>query len=299
MKFKKSGVRARSALVGMAAVFALVLSACAGSGPSDDESSPAEAPQFSTIKDGTLILAFQDGGLPRIAADSDGKLTGSWGWLITKFAEKYDLEIELMGTDTAGEILAVSSDRADMGAAVYNRPDRQTVVRFLNYDTYDTYYVAHSKDLNYTGPESLDGKTVGVAQGFNAVQYLEEHFGANNVKQFTTYALGIEALENGQIDAYFNTLPLLGLIGADNPDFTMEMLEAGDFGFPADQVSTPEGPVVKCGNDDLEKAYNDFMLETIQTDEYKEQWEKEWSAVGAPDPMATMVTEALEVPNGC
>lgn len=274
----------------------------AGSPPSQSSTGTGGATEqapFKTVSSGYLTVAFQDGGLPRVAQTSDGDLGGTWGWVITQFADKYGLKLKLTATDTSGEILAVSSGRADIGSAIYDKPARQKVVHFLDQDMYDKYYVAYPKSLNYTGPDSLKGKTVGVAAGFAVIPYLQKYFGSSNVKEFTTYALGIQALKNGQIDAYFNTTPLLGLVGPNNSSIALQALNPGDFTVPGQEVKTPEGPVVKCGNTTLADAYNSFYQSILHSDQYKSVWTDAWTAVGAPDPLAAMVTDTPSPANGC
>ncbi len=288
------------AALGAIAATALLVTGCAGApaGPSGSADPSATAAPFPTIEPGKLTVAVLNGNNPRSALEGN-TITGTWGWLITRFAERYGLELVPQATDIKGGVLAVQNGRADVGGVAYYTDERAAVVRFTVQDTYDSAFLALPKGFKYNGPDSVKDLRIGVPSSYAQVPILETFF--PNLEFLESPAAGVEAIRNGQIDGFFGTNALLALVSANDPDIQLAAVEEGDFGLPLNRVHVAEGPFVPCGNQALLDAYNAFYEEVAQSDEYKQVWLEEWSKTSAPKDviMSNMVLTFEPMPDQC
>lgn len=256
-----------------------VLSLLVATGCASTETAEPEDQAFETIKPGVLTVAVLNGNLPRSSIEGD-KVTGSWGWLITKFADEHNLELETFATDIKGGVLAVQNKRADIGAVAYYTDERAKVVNFTMQDTYDSAFVAVPKDFKYTGPASIANMAIGVPSSYAQVPYLEKFF--PNLQFLESPASGVQAIKNKQLEGFFGTNALLQLVPADDPDIKLVAVKDGDFGLPSNLVRVAEGSFVQCGNDEILDAYNKFFQQAGESKEYEDAWVAAWKKTSAP-----------------
>src|SRR5690554_4014362 len=157
---KRKSQAKRLSLVAAGVLSLLVITGC-----STTNAAEVEEQAFETIKEGVLTVAVLNGNWPRSSIEGS-EVTGSWGWLITQFAEEHGLELETFATHVKGGVLAVQNKRADIGAVAYYTDERAKVVSFTMQDTYDSAFVAVPKDFNYTGPDSIANMQIGVPSSY-------------------------------------------------------------------------------------------------------------------------------------
>src|SRR5690554_1637026 len=122
---------ARSLSIGGAAVLmAGMLAGCSSSSTSAVESDCQPQHEFDTVQPGVLTVATYDYP-PYTLIEGPDAITGLEGDLLTEFAERQCLELDIQSSGGAGAVIpSVETGRADVGAGDWYRTEaRSKVVR--------------------------------------------------------------------------------------------------------------------------------------------------------------------------
>lgn len=159
-----------------------------------------------------------------------------------------ELEIEDMAFDSI--ITAVTSGKADIGAAGMT----VTEDRLENVDFTDTYATATQviivkEDSAITGPDELNGKKIGVQLGTTGDIYADDIEDAT-VERYNKGFEAVQALQQGKIDAVV-------IDGEPAKEFVKEAegLKILDEAFTEEEYAI----AVKKGNDELKEKINDAL----------------------------------------
>lgn len=207
---------------------------------------------FNVIEPGYLTIAIYGNVIPSAGATPDGQPDGIHGAVLTKVAETYGLKPKVFQTNFAGAITAVQQKRSDVGVSTYWNEQRSKALYFTDATHLNFLFWALKKTTPYTGAESLKGKIVGSTTGYAHNDYFKKVFG-DKFREFPGDAQGIQAVSNGQIDA-FNSGIALAHRTRDNADLKVVELNKGDFDIPPDLFVNPVRMYVACDNKPLGDA---------------------------------------------
>jgi ABC-type amino acid transport substrate-binding protein len=254
---KSASVR-RLLATSVALAAAIALAAC--SSPAPDAGDNSTAPPFKTATPGVLTVGSYASYPPIIIVEPDKTLTGFLGELIDGFAGEYGLKIELMETTFPSVLLGVQQGRADMGYDIFYTEERAKTMYYTT-SIYNSPVVAFTLgDFKYTGPNSLKGKRVATDVGLVWTPYLQEMFG-DGLQLFQTNSDAMNALLNGQIDAYINGAGVLfnEPFLSNQDKVTAHEVNSGDFGFPDDIINSISYNIVGCDNVELATAFDKYV----------------------------------------
>ncbi len=249
-------------------------SACSsggGSGSASGGSTASGGKGYGLVSSGYLTVAYTDGDLPEIATGPNNTLIGTDGALLTEIAKKMGLKLKPVEMAFPSQVLAVKDGRADIGTTAYYTAARAKQVFYAYPFWKDTAGVYIRKDENYTGVDSLKGKTVSTVEGYVWAPYLQSAYGTGNVKLFTNIADAYTALVNGQVDAFINASG-----GALTPGFAkyknvleFKAFQPGDLKMPSSVLHDTAYNYVNCGNTGLATTMNSIFKQ-MQT---SKQWD--------------------------
>ena len=209
---KKISRRSFLAAAGLS-VAALALTACGGSSAStassvassaassEAASTSAAAGELTTVEAGKLTMATNATFPPYEMTTDAGEFEGIDIEAAQAIADKLGLKLEIMDMDFDSIITAVSAGKADMGMAGMT----VTEDRKKNVDFSQTYASAIQAIIVPDGSDiktadDMEGKKIGVMQGFTGDLNCTEQFGEDSVVRFNKSAEAVMALQQGKID---------------------------------------------------------------------------------------------------
>jgi ABC-type amino acid transport substrate-binding protein len=211
---------------------------------------------FRLASPGYLTVATYGTGIPAIVVGPGDNLGGLDGALFNAFVRDRGLRLRLYQTTFASMILAVQQHKADVGTYIFYTKER---ARHLYYT--DPFFVSHAviftlKSFPYTGPASMNGKSVGTVIGFVWAPYLQR-WSPSGATLFPDQVTAGQALLNGQVQGYVNGEVLLHTPPLnDSPNVVAHPLHPGDFDIPASLLANIAYNVVNCDNRGLAGALN-------------------------------------------
>ncbi len=244
-------------------ILALGLAACDGGDGGDDAGNGDAAAEgdLGLEQDG-VILVGSDIDFAPFEFIEDGEPAGFDIELMTEIAERLDLEVEFVNTSFDTIFTQLASGEFDaIISGITITEERQEVNAFS-----DAYFAANQALVVPAGSEitsvaDLDGADVGVQTATTGADYANENFTGASIVEFPTSPAGFNALESGQLDAFFIDLP----VAANNSDEN-DNLEL------AEEVDTDElyGMAVQQDNDALLDAINTQLQAIIDDGTYEE-----------------------------
>lgn len=239
------------------AVVVCLLLATLGSCGSSSSSGTSNSQGFHLITPGTLTMGYTVGA-PDALINSKGNLVGLVPSMLHTFANEHHLKVHPVRYSFAGLIAAVETGRIDISGEYYYTTERAMHVYYTEpYENSGAYMIV-DKSFKYDGPQSLQGKTVGVATGFAEVPYLIQTLGNSNVLQLSDDADGVEAVETGRVVAYVSASGL-GYYTTRDKSLKLEQITTGQFGMPASVTEAVTAMFVNCSNKGLAKAVDSTM----------------------------------------
>ena len=180
--------------------------------------------------------------------------------LIEAIGEKLGVTVEVMDMEFDSLCTSVGN-RIDVAiAGMTVDPEREKTVTFS-----DTYYKAiqnvlvPADDTAITDMASLEGKVIGVQQGTTGDMIADEIAGAD-VRRYNTFALAVEDLKNGNLDAVIIDQNPAEVFAGEN-EGVLKLLGAENFGF------TDEYYAIACPKDDTALVASiNAALAALQTD---------------------------------
>lgn len=233
----------------------LVVGCFAACGSSDDVDEPdagaeatseagtTEAAESDRLADGVLTVGTNATFPPFEYLGDDNAPDGFDIALIKLIGEKIGVEVEIL--DMEFDALCTSvGNRIDVAiAGMTVDPEREKTVDFS-----DNYYKAIQNVLvaadntDITDMASLAGKTIGVQLGTTGDFIASDDVENANVRQYNSYALAVEDLKNGNVDAVIIDQNPAQVFAAENPD-EVKLLGPESFGFSEEfyAIACPEG----------------------------------------------------------
>lgn len=116
-------------------------------------------------------------------------------------ADKLGMKLTIKDMEFDSLLTAVQSGAVDIVFAglTVNEERKQSVDFSITYAT-GVQVVIVPEDSEIATVDDLEGKTIGVQAGTTGDIYCTDDYGQDNVKQFTSGALAVAALQNGQVD---------------------------------------------------------------------------------------------------
>ncbi len=197
----------------------------------------ADAPAFTTIEPGKLLISTSPDFPPFESTDDNDNIVGIEPEIMALVAEKLGLEIEYVPMDFTSALAAAQTGKTDVVMSGVTASGETGESRRLMFD-FTVTYVSITQAIVYKAgsPVTMDdlgNVTVGVQRGTTGQIYVEDAYGEANVVGYDTYSLAFQALQNGQIDcivvddmvakAYVERIPGL--------EMTQTTFEPEDFAF--------------------------------------------------------------------
>ena len=166
----------------------------------DNTAASDTAADYKLATDGKLTMATNAYFEPWEYYDGEN-IVGIDPEVAQAIADKLGLELEIMDMDFDSIITAVSAGKADIGMAGMTVTDE----RKQNVDFSQTYASAIQAIIVPDGSDiktadDMEGKKIGVMQGFTGDLNCTEQFGEDAVVRFNKSAEAVMALQQGKID---------------------------------------------------------------------------------------------------
>ena len=194
------------ALLLVAALSICMLAACSGDGDKADETTAAtDAAQTTAAEDekddSVLVMATNAQFPPYEYIDDDGNYAGIDVDIMNEVAKKLGRTLKVEDMEFDSIISAVTSGKADVGAAGMTvDPEREESVDFsVSYAT-GRQVIIVKNDSDITGPDDLEGKTVGVQSGTTGDIYVSDD-GKATVEKYKSGFEAVQSLLQGKVDA--------------------------------------------------------------------------------------------------
>ena len=268
----------------LTALFAVLLLAIAslvvaGCGDSDDETTAGGGGgggEHLTVGSDIPYPPFEQGKAPNYEG-FDIELMEAIAEKIGRKAEFQDTSFDTIFRDLAqGRFEAVAS-------ATTITDEREETVDFTN-----PYYFSEQAILVKEGEgeidsvEKLSGATVGVQQGTTGQEFVEEEGDAGELRKYPQGPDGVNALENGTVDAVVIDIPV-----AENAVKASEGLETS----AAIPTEEQYGFAVAQGETELLEELNEGLKQVIDDGTYATLYEK-WFKHAPPKAIETATHEA-------
>lgn len=183
-------------IITLVLTLAMVIGCFAGCG---DESKTASTSSEESKK--ILVMGTNATFPPYEYVDDNGKIIGIDAEIAAAVAEKMGMELDIRDMEFDSLVTAVANKTIDIALAGLTVSEE----RKLSVDFSDTYatgvqVVIVKEDSAIKSIDDLKGKKIGVQAGTTGDIYCTEDFGQDYVKQYSSGALAVAALKNGQVD---------------------------------------------------------------------------------------------------
>lgn len=168
-----------------------------GSGKSNESAGDGGSSEESKE---TLVMAT-NAEFPPYEYYEGGEVVGIDAEIAAAVAEEMGMELQIEDMAFDSIITAVSSGKADIGAAGMTvTPEREANVNFS--DTYATakQVIIVTEDSAIAGPDDLEGKTIGVQLGTTGDLYCEDIADAT-IERYNKGMEAVQSLQQNKIDA--------------------------------------------------------------------------------------------------
>jgi polar amino acid transport system substrate-binding protein len=245
-------------------VLVLGLAACADDGETGadgEDGTETDTADLGLEQDGVMVVGSDIDFAP-FEFIEDGEPQGFDIELMTEIAERIGIEVEFINTsfDTIFTQLAAGEFDAIISGITITE-EREELIDFS-----EPYFAANQALVVPAGSDiasvdDLAGADVGVQTATTGADYANENFADASIVEFPTSPAGFNALESGQLDAFFIDLP----VAAENT-------EGNDSIELAEEVDTEElyGIGVQPDNTGLLDAVNEQLQEIIDDGTYAE-----------------------------
>lgn len=173
-------------------VTACLFAGCAGQ--------PA-VPSSDTDAKETLTMGTNAAFPPYEFVDDNGQIAGIDAEIAKAVADKLGMNLEIKDMEFDSLIPAVQGGSVDIVFAGMTVTDeRKESVNFSDSYATGVQVIIVKEGSDIATADDLEGKTIGVQSGTTGDIYCTDDYGQENVKQFSSGALAVAALVNGQID---------------------------------------------------------------------------------------------------
>lgn len=182
-------------------VLALCMTACLFAGCGSDSSKDAESTASVAESKGTLTMGTNATFPPYEFVDDNGEVAGIDAEIAKAIADKLGMTLEIKDMEFDPLIPAVQGGSIDIVLAGMTVTDeRKESVNFTDSYATGTQVIIVKEDSAIASVDDLGGKTIGVQSGTTGDAYCTDDYGQDHVKQFSSGALAVAALVNGQVD---------------------------------------------------------------------------------------------------
>lgn len=182
-------------------VLALCMTACLFAGCGSDSSKDAESTASVAESKGTLTMGTNATFPPYEFVDDNGEVAGIDAEIAKAIADKLGMTLEIKDMEFDSLIPAVQGGSIDIVLAGMTVTDeRKESVNFTDSYATGTQVIIVKEDSAIASVDDLGGKTIGVQSGTTGDAYCTDDYGQDHVKQFSSGALAVAALVNGQVD---------------------------------------------------------------------------------------------------
>jgi glutamate transport system substrate-binding protein len=270
-------------LAALAAIAALVLSACGTDDGDGNGDGNGDTPEFEA---GTTMAELAEAGSIRVGTKYDQPGFGQVN--LEGVPEGFDVEIakiiagelgiseeNIQWTEAQSAVREelLERDSVDIVVATYTINDE----RKERIDFAGPYYIAGqhimvpADETEITGPESFEdaSKTVCTVQGSTPSENIRQYLATEDQQLvlFGGYSECVDAMNNGDVNAVTtDNVILLGFIAQD-PD-AYKLVESGTF------TEEPYGIGVQKGDDAFRDWINDVLETIVEDGRYNEAWER-------------------------
>lgn len=173
-------------------VTACLFAGCAGQ--------PAGTSSDTDAKE-TLTMGTNAAFPPYEFVDDNGQIAGIDAEIAKAVADKLGMNLEIKDMEFDSLIPAVQGGSVDIVFAGMTVTDeRKESVNFSDSYATGVQVIIVKEGSDIATADDLEGKTIGVQSGTTGDIYCTDDYGQENVKQFSSGALAVAALVNGQID---------------------------------------------------------------------------------------------------
>ena len=182
-------------------VLALCMTACLFAGCGSDSSKDAESTASVAESKGTLTMGTNATFPPYEFVDDNGEVAGIDAEIAKAIADKLGMTLEIKDMEFDSLIPAVQGGSIDIVlAGMTVTVERKESVNFTDSYATGTQVIIVKEDSAIASVDDLGGKTIGVQSGTTGDAYCTDDYGQDHVKQFSSGALAVAALVNGQVD---------------------------------------------------------------------------------------------------
>ena len=133
--------------------------------------------------------------------DDNGEVAGIDAEIAKAIADKLGMTLEIKDMEFDSLIPAVQGGSIDIVlAGMTVNEERKESVNFTDSYATGTQVIIVKEDSAIASVDDLEGKTIGVQSGTTGDAYCTDDYGQDHVKQFSSGALAVAALVNGQVD---------------------------------------------------------------------------------------------------
>ncbi|WP_027502117.1 ABC transporter substrate-binding protein/permease [Rhodococcus sp. UNC363MFTsu5.1] len=281
--------------VGSASAVPTNLDAAAAAAAEDRYTTPSTKPldqidigALGLATPGKLSVGTLSDAPPSICVDSSGTFTGYDNELLKAVAAKLGLEIEFSGTEFAGLLSQVATNRFDVGSSSITTTDeRRKTVGFTNGYDFGYFSLVVPNGSAIHGFSDLNaGTRIGVVQGTVQDDYVVNTLKLDPVK-FPDYNTAYANLKTGQIDAW--VAPSQQAEGAIKPGDPTSIVQ-NTFSlnnFVGWAVNKDKQPLIDALNSGLDAVIADGTWASLYSDwvprELPEGWKPGSKAAPAPE----------------
>lgn len=270
-------------LLALAAVMALLLTACGDPAEEEPEGDDTETEieagdDLGLIEEGRILVGSDINFAP-FEFIEDGEEKGFDIDLMNEIAERLGLEVEYVNTGFDNIFTQLAGGEFDaIVSAITITDERKEIIAFS-----EPYFEANqalvtTKDSGISGVADLAGKDVGTQAGTTGLDYARENFTEASIVEFPDAPAGFTALAAGQLDAMFIDVPV-----------AVEQVEGNDDFVLVEEVSTNElyGIGVQQDNEALLEAIDGALAEIIADGTYAEIFETWFPGAQVPERFVT------------
>ncbi|MEN6390038.1 MAG: ABC transporter permease subunit [Syntrophomonas sp.] len=245
---------------------------------------PAPMPDIKlTGNKGTLRVGFANSGEPIAYIDSSNKFTGFDIELVTRIAQKMDMQLEVVNMDFSALIPALQAGKIDMiasGISITEERAKKVLFSESYYDGGIAVIVAGKPGAptgNTSGKlntvDDLKDKKVGVLLGGIHDEYARKTYPGATVMQYKSQSDLILAVKTGKVDAaFFTHESLLEMMRSDQ-----ELAFLGE-----NLYRIPMGMGFNQNNDKLREQFNEFFKQIKGNGVYDDMVDR-WVTKGIND----------------
>lgn len=240
-----------------AAVLALSLAACGGSGTASENSGAAESASiYRTLDDikssGTLKIGVFSDKNPFGYVDNNGEYQGYDVYFAKRLAEDLGTELELVPVEAASRVEFLETGKVDIILANFTVTDeRAEKVDFALPYMKVALGVVSPDSAVITSADDLAGKKLIVVKGTTAETYFTENYPDVELVKFDEYNEAYSSLQDGRGDAFSTDNTEVLAWAMQNPGFTVGIESLGSIDTIAPAVSKGNETLLTWINDEI------------------------------------------------